>query len=112
MIKKLLLSHQDPGVVQIYECQNSDDFLGLAEQFPLETTSLANRSGGTIVGYYMIGIGLPTKADTFTRPILVYYYLNDADWRIWHTEIKEEALRRKKVYMENKNSFRDIKNSR
>lgn len=111
-IKKLLLSHQNPGSVQIYECQNSEDFLNLSAEYPLETNSLANRSGGTIVGYYMIGLALPTSADTFTKTVLVYYYLNEADWRVWHDDIRKEAEHRKKTYMENKSALKNIRNSR
>jgi hypothetical protein len=110
VIKKLLLNHQTPGIVQIFECKSKDDFCDLAAEYPLETTSLAQRISNVIIGYFMVGIALPTSVDTFVKPVLAYYYLTDADWRVWKDEIRAEAERRKKMYMENRSAWKNLRN--
>jgi hypothetical protein len=108
-IKKLLLHHQNPGAVDVYECKTNDDFLDMAEKFPLEITSLASRNTAKqITGYFMVGIALPTSADEFKHAILVYYYLNDSDWRLFKDEIQKEAAHRRQLLNETRAGWKNL----
>lgn len=102
--------HQDPGIIQIFECKTKEDLFDLSSQFPFETTAVMNNANDakTIEGYFMVGLAIPGKADQFRRPVLAYYYMNDHDWRVYSADIKKEVDRRKKLYNETKAGWKGL----
>lgn len=112
-IKSITSIHQDPGVIQFFECEHRDDLYELSLHFPFEVMAMKNKDAlGIVIGYFMVGIAVPTSADTFRRPVIAFHHMNPEDWRLYGQAVKEEVDKRKRTYMENRGALRDIRNSR
>ena len=109
-IKVLVTMHQNPSLIQIYECKEKADLYELAAQYPFETTIVANNTNEskTTVGWFMVGLAVPGISDDFKRPVMAFYYLSDSDWRLFGEDIKKEVNRRKKLYSETKMGFKNL----
>jgi hypothetical protein len=113
-IKFMVTMHQDPSVIDLYECQTKQDIYDLSAQYPMETTAIANNPEGSkiISGYFLIGLALPSKADNFRKVVLAYYYMGADYYRQNEEDIRKEIGRRKKLYSELEPALKNIKESR
>lgn len=104
---------QDPGAVDYYECRTKEDLFELASTFPFETTIIANNANATktVDGWFMVGLAFPNrieKNEDFTRPVMAFTYLTEADKRQYSTDITKEVDRRKKLWQETKAGWKNL----
>lgn len=109
-IRKAAGMHQDPGSVEYYECRTKEDLFELASKIPFETTVVANNANPTktVTGWFMVGLAVPTKGDEFKKPIMAFSYLTEAEKRLYADDIKKEVDRRKKLYNETKQGWKNL----
>lgn len=103
-------THQSPEIIQFFECDTKEDLFNLAAHYPFETTAIKKNANATktIEGYFMVGMALPTKADDFVKPVIAFYYMNEADWRMYGRDISREVDRLKKLHTETKAGFKAL----
>jgi len=123
VIKRFLMTLQNPGEANIFECKTRDELIDISYDFPLELISVPQRllsengSPGTITGYFMVGVALPartndgTPVDTVRKPTLVYYYLNAHDWREMKDGAKKEVEIRKAKFIKERSQWKDLGNA-
>ncbi len=114
---------QKPGESDIFECKTRDELIEISHDYPFELISVPQRvlssdgKPGPITGYFMIGVALPARTpegqpvDTVKKPTLVYYYLNDHDWREMQDGIKKEVEIRKTRFIKERSQWKDLGNA-
>ena len=111
--KKIALAakiHQNPSIVDYYECKTKEDLFELSAKYPFETTIIANNANEskTTEGWYMVGLSVPSAEDKYKRPVLAYFYLTETDKRFYSEDIKKEVARRAKLYNETKQGWKNL----
>lgn len=121
VIRRFLTTLQKPGEADIFECKTRDELIEISHDYPFELVSVAQRiigadgkASGPITGYFMIGVALPARTnegepvDTVKKPTLVYYYLNDHDWREMKDGIKQEVEIRKARFVKERSQWKNL----
>ncbi len=123
VIRRFLMTLQKPGEADIFECKTREELIEISHDYPFELISVPQRviyaenKPGPITGYFMIGVALPARTpegqpvDTVKKPTLVYYYLNDHDWREMQDGIKKEVEIRKARFIKERSQWKDLGNA-